>query len=68
MLEYLIISFQNISFALFPGSPEWTLLVLFAGTVAAAIGFWIKRWIGLVLFLGVILFFLYYSKSFSRLF
>jgi hypothetical protein len=68
MIEYAILSMQNFSLSITAGSSETIVYFLFGGIIAATIGYWIKKWIGVTILIGVLLFYLYNTGFFGRLF
>ncbi|MCG6911713.1 MAG: hypothetical protein LJE94_16545 [Deltaproteobacteria bacterium] len=69
MIEYIILSFQNFALS-FQGDPQGLLLYFtLGGVVVAVLGFWMKKWTGMILgILGVLLLYLYVTGFFGRTF
>ena len=55
MVEYSIMAFKNFSFSTGTGSPELMVYFSFAGLIVAIIGYWTKKWTGVIIgILGVL--------------
>ena len=68
MIEYIVISFQNFSLSMGAASPQLMLYFMLAGLVVAVIGYWLYKWIGLIIsLLGSLLLFLYFTGFFGRI-
>jgi len=68
MVEYGIMIAKNFSFSSISGSSELMVYFLFGGIVVVVIGYWIKKWTGVILgILSVFFAYLYFSGFFRRI-
>ena len=68
MIEYAIISMQSFSLSISAGSSETIAYFLFGGIIVATIGFFLNKWLGLSILMGVLSYYLYETGFFSRIF
>jgi len=67
LVEYVLIAFKNFSFSIGTGSNDLIVYFLFGGLIVVVIGYWIKKWIGVIIgILGVLFAYLYFSNFFSN--
>ena len=68
MVEYGIMIAKNFSLPLTGGSSELMMYFLFGGIIVIIIGYWIKKWKGVIIgILGVFFAYLYFSGFFRRI-
>jgi len=68
MVEYSIMAFKNFSFSIGTGSPELMVYFSFGGLIVAVMGYWVKKWTGVIIsILGVLFLYLYFTGFFSRI-
>jgi hypothetical protein len=68
MVEYGIMIAKNFSLSSIGGSSELMMYFLFGGIIVVVIGYWIKKWTGVIIgLLGVLFAYLYFSGFFSRI-
>ena len=68
MVEYGLMIAKNFSFPLTGGSTELMMYFLFGGIIVMLIGYWIKKWKGVIIgLIGVLFAYLYFSGFFYRI-
>jgi len=68
MVEYSIMAFKNLSFSIGTGSRELMVYFSFGGLILAVMGYWVKKWTGVIFsILGVLFLYLYFTGFFSRI-
>ena len=68
MVEYSIMAFKNLSFSIGTGSSELMVYLSFGGLIVAVMGYWIKKWTGVIIgILPVLFLYCYFSGFFSRI-
>ena len=68
MIEYAIITFENFSFSTSIGSPELLAHFSLGGIILVAIGYWTKKWQGVIFSILAVLFsYCYFTGFFSHI-
>ena len=66
MVEYVLIAFNNFSSSFRTETNELMVYFLFGGLIVVVIGYWIKKWIGVIIgILGVLFAYFYFSGFFK---
>ena len=68
MVEYSIMAFKNLSFSIGTGSRELMVYFSFGGLIIAVMGYWVKKWTGVIIsIIGILFLYLYFTGFFSRI-